>query len=122
MGKSVASTISVKMIQHPIPGHAAVAVTMRPRESGAGGGQRLETDTLQIAGAAHIPRIRNDEAAALVQAMKCAAFIGDAGTNMRHAETPAYLMERRVGVDQTTQRYFQRIKPRLEVAPLVDGV
>src|SRR5271168_1338840 len=110
------------MIQYPIPGHAAVAVSMRPREAGAGGGQSLETDTLQIAGAAHIPRIRDDETAALVQTMKCTAFIGDAGTNVRHEEAPAYLLDRRVEVYQTTQRDFQRIKPRLEVAPLVDAI
>src|SRR5271168_3031763 len=84
------------MIQYPIPGHAAVAVSMRPREAGAGGGQRLETDTLQIAGSAHIPRIRDDETAALVQTMKCTAFIGDAGTNMRHEKSPEGRAENRL--------------------------
>jgi len=73
-----------QMIQHPIAGHSAISMAVRPCEAGAGGGQRLEADTLQIAGAANIPWIGNYEAAALVQAMKGAAFIGDAGTNMRH--------------------------------------
>src|SRR5216683_6541555 len=76
------------MIEHPVARHAAVAVAMRPRESGAGGGERLEAEALQVACASHVPWIGNDEATRLVQFVKCAALIGNAGTDVGHAGTP----------------------------------
>ncbi len=74
------------MIEHAVARHAAIGMAMRPGESRAGGGQRLESEALQESRAAHIPGIGNDEAAGLVQPVKRATFIGDAGTNVGHAE------------------------------------
>src|ERR1700722_1369494 len=73
------------MIQLPVPRHAAIAMTMRPGKSRTRGGQGLEAQGLKIARAAHIPGVRNDEAAVLMQAMKCAPLIGDARANVWHA-------------------------------------
>src|SRR5882757_5175340 len=73
------------MIEHPVARHAAVPMAMRPRESGAGGGERLEAEALQVACASHIPWIRNGEASCLVQFVKGAALIGDAGADVGHA-------------------------------------
>src|ERR1700736_2659727 len=76
------------MIEHPVARHAAVTMAMRPRESGAGGGERLEAEALQVACASHVPGIGNDEAPCLVQFVKCAALIGNAGSDVGHAGTP----------------------------------
>src|SRR6266481_9425458 len=76
------------MIEHAVARHAAVPVAMRPCESGAGGGERLEAETLQVACASHVPWVGNDEASCLVQFVKCAALVGNAGTDVGHAGTP----------------------------------
>src|SRR3974390_1687450 len=73
------------MIEHPVAGHAAVGVTVRPRESRAGGGERLDAEALKIAGAAHVPRIGDDETTRFMQPVKCAALVGNAGTYVVHA-------------------------------------
>src|ERR1700693_2272494 len=73
------------MIEHPVARHAAVPMAMRPCESGAGGGERLEAEALQIACASHVPWIGNDEASCLVQFVKGAALVGDAGADVGHA-------------------------------------
>src|SRR5882757_8915324 len=73
------------MIEHPVARHAAVPMAMRPRECRAGGGERLEAEALQVACASHIPWIRNGEASCLVQFVKGAALIGDAGADVGHA-------------------------------------
>src|SRR5258708_27135208 len=73
------------MIEHPVARHPAVPVAMRPRESGAGGGERLEAEALQVACASHVPWVGNDEASCLVQFVKCATLVGNAGTDVGHA-------------------------------------
>ena len=47
------------------------------RKAGAGGRQRLEAEALQIARAADVPWIGNDETAALMQRAERAAFVGN---------------------------------------------
>ena len=66
------------MREHHVAGHVAVRIAMRMRVTRTGRSQRLEAETLQIAGASDIPRVGNDEAAALMQRAKRAAFVGDA--------------------------------------------
>ena len=57
--------------------------------AGAGRRQRLEAEALQIARAADIPRIGNDEAAGLVQFAKRLALVGGGRTGGRHGTLPA---------------------------------
>ncbi len=55
------------MRQHLVARLRAVGIAHRMGVAGAGGGQRLEAEALKIARAADVPRIGNDEAAALVR-------------------------------------------------------
>src|ERR1700676_3566818 len=65
----------------------ATPMAVRPGKSGAGGGERLEAEPLQIARAADVPGVGNDEASGLVQSVKRAALVGNAGTNVRHVSS-----------------------------------
>src|ERR1700694_4818328 len=76
------------MIEHPVARHPAIPMAVRPGESGAGGGERLEAEALQKARASHVPGIGKDEASCLVQLVKCAALVGDTGADVGHASTP----------------------------------
>src|SRR4029078_3647441 len=69
--------------EHGIARDTAVAQPARPGEACAGGRERLEAQVLQVARGADVPRIGNDEAAALVQAAKGGALFRGAG----HGET-----------------------------------
>lgn len=73
-----------EVIEHPVARHRAVPMAVRPREAGTRRGQRLEALSLQIARTAHIPRVRDQEAAALVQSMERAPLVGDAGADVGH--------------------------------------
>jgi hypothetical protein len=73
-----------QMIQYAVTRHAAITVPVRPREARTRRGQRLESQTLQIPGAAHIPGIGNHEATVFVQSMKCTPLVGDAGSGVWH--------------------------------------
>src|SRR5262249_11168036 len=64
--------------EHHVPGDVAIRVAYRMGVSGAGRGQGFESKSLQIAGAADIPWVWDNEAAALVQRSKAVAFFGDA--------------------------------------------
>ena len=68
-----------EMRQHHVARHVAVGIALRMRKAGTGGRQRLEAEPLQIAGAADVPRIGNDEAAGFMQAAEDTAFIGGRG-------------------------------------------
>src|ERR1700681_2282936 len=59
-------------------------MAVRPGKSGAGGGECLEAEPLQVACAADVPGVGNDEASGLVQSVKRAALVGNAGTDVRH--------------------------------------
>src|ERR1700691_6499530 len=72
------------MLEHMVSRDTSVGASLRPREAGARGGQRLEPQGVQIERACHIPGVWNDEAARLVQLSKCAALVGDAGTAHCH--------------------------------------
>src|SRR5205814_2188223 len=63
-----------EVTQHLLERDPGVAAAAGPGEAGAGGGERREAKLLQVAGAARIPGIGNDEAAALVQLAKRRAF------------------------------------------------
>src|SRR6266404_4664697 len=76
------------MIEHAVARHAAVPVAMRPCESGAGGGESLEAEALQVARTAHVPGVGKDEASRLVQFVKGATLVGNAGADMGHATVP----------------------------------
>src|SRR6202790_3107965 len=65
----------------------ATPMAVRPGKSGAGGGERLEAEPLQIARAADVPGVGNDEASGLVQSVKRAALVGNAGTDVRHVSS-----------------------------------
>ena len=76
-GMSVAADDLAHMRQHRRRADCAPSATpARIGKAGAGGRQRLEAETLQIARAADVPRIGNDEAAGLVQLAEGAAFLG----------------------------------------------
>jgi hypothetical protein len=64
------------MRKHHVATHVAVRITLRMGVAGTGRCQCLETESLQVARASDIPRIWNDETAALVQRTECAAFFG----------------------------------------------
>ena len=66
-----------EMREHLVAALRAVGVALRVGVAGTGGRQRLEAEALQIARAADIPRIGNDEAAGLVQLAKRLALFGD---------------------------------------------
>jgi hypothetical protein len=53
--------------------------------SRTGRGQSLETESLQIAGAADVPRVGNDKTATLMKRAKCPAFVSDAHELPLHA-------------------------------------
>jgi hypothetical protein len=74
---------------HHVARHTVVRTTLRPGEASAGGGECLEAEALQKPRAAHIPRIRNDETAALMQALKGAPLVCDARTRFGHIESPS---------------------------------
>ena len=57
----------------------------RPGKTGTGGGQRLEAEMLQGAGAAGIEGIGDDEAPALVQFLECGAFV----SRCQHGSLPS---------------------------------
>ncbi len=65
------------MGEHEVARHAAVRQRPRERKARAGGRQRLETEKLQIARAADVPRIGDHEAARFVQVAEGAALVGD---------------------------------------------
>src|SRR5262249_24392170 len=67
------------MRQHAIAADGVVRQSQRPGRTRARGGDRFEAEMLEIARAADIPRIGNDEAAALMERTKHAALLGDAG-------------------------------------------
>ena len=66
------------MREHHVAGDVAVRIADRMSVSGAGRGQRLESEALQVTGTADIPRVWDDKAAALVKLAECTAFIGGA--------------------------------------------
>ena len=57
--------------------------------AGAGRRQRLEAEALQIARAADVPRIGDDEAAGLVQFAEGLALVGGGRTGGWHETLPA---------------------------------
>ncbi len=73
-------------IVHRLP---AIRITLRMGMTGAGGRQRLEAEALEIARAADIPRIGNDEAAGLVQRAEGLALVGGGRAGRRHGKLPA---------------------------------
>jgi hypothetical protein len=75
----------VQMGQRHVAGDAVVGRAVRPREAGAGGGQRLEAQALQVARAARVPGVGDHEAAGLMQRGEGAALVGDVGA---HAGAP----------------------------------
>jgi hypothetical protein len=75
-GTSVAAASSRNAQAHG-RGLRAVGKTLRMGVAGAGRRQRLEAQALQIARAADVPRIGNDEAAGLVQLAEGLALVGN---------------------------------------------
>ena len=63
--------------KHHLPRHAAVAKPARPGEPRARRRQRLEAQPLQVARAAHVPRVGHHEQAALVQPLESGALLRD---------------------------------------------
>src|SRR5665213_2813224 len=68
-----------QMREQRIERHLIVGVTHGPRETGAGRREGFEPKRRERARRAGVPRIRNDETAALVKLMKDAAAIGYLG-------------------------------------------
>src|SRR5665811_360823 len=64
----------------------AIGVALRMGVAQAGGRQRLEAEPLQIAGAADVPRIGDDEASGIMQAAEDVAFFGRRWVD--HAKIP----------------------------------
>src|SRR6185437_10135125 len=64
------------MRQRHVARDGAVGEAERMRVAGRGRRQRLEAEALQIAGAADIPWVGNDETPALVQFAECLALVG----------------------------------------------
>jgi hypothetical protein len=64
----------------------AIGVALRMGVARAGGRQRLEAEPLQIAGAADVPRIGDDETAGIMQASEDIAFFGR--RRVGHEKTP----------------------------------
>src|SRR5215510_9926699 len=78
-----------EMGEHRRARHAAVGETLREGEARAGRGERLESETLQIARRAHVPGVGDDEASLRVElAERCALFggRGHGGASLRSAE------------------------------------
>src|SRR6476646_2367114 len=69
--------------------------------AGGGRGQRLEAEALEIARAAGIPRIGNDEAAGFVKFAKGFAFVGGAG----HGGSPGETADRAMIAQQGTMTF-----------------
>ena len=67
------------MGERQIPAELPIGKALAEGETGAGRGKRLEAEALQIARAAHVPRVGNDETAGLVKLAEGAAFLGDGG-------------------------------------------
>src|SRR5207247_6568784 len=66
-----------KMGEHHRAGHGAVGEALCESEARAGRGERLESETLQIARRAHVPGVGDDEASLRVElAERCALFGG----------------------------------------------
>src|SRR5580692_5440454 len=72
------------MGEYVVAALGAVGITFRMRMAGAGRRQRLEAQALQVARAADVPRIGNDEAAGFVKLMKSLALVGGGWTRARH--------------------------------------
>src|SRR5262249_40196086 len=66
------------------PGHT-VGHAVRPREAGARRGERLEAETLQVAGRARVPRVGEDEAARFVETAKRATPLRERRVSGSHA-------------------------------------
>ena len=75
--------------QHVVARLRAVGIAFGMRVAGAGRGDGLEAEALKIARAADVPRVRNDEAAALVQLAEGLALVGGRRTGGRHGKLPA---------------------------------
>src|SRR5215470_18174357 len=63
------------MFQHDGARDLAISIALRPGIAGAGGGQGFEAQAGEHPRGAHVPRIRNNEAALLMQVAKRGALI-----------------------------------------------
>jgi hypothetical protein len=70
----------MKVRERHVARNGAIGSAARPGEAGARGGERLEAEALQETRASHVPRVRNDEAAGLVQLSKGATLVGAGGS------------------------------------------
>src|SRR5215510_8439384 len=68
----------MQVFEHQVARHRAVGIALREGKAGAGRGERLEAERLQVTRAANVPGIGNDEAAALMQLAEGLALVGDA--------------------------------------------
>src|ERR1700719_1942801 len=73
------------MLKYSCARQPVIRPALRPGETRARGRERLESQALQVAGAAHVPRIRNDETPGLVQLSESLPLVGDGKPRLSHA-------------------------------------
>src|SRR6266403_6158282 len=73
------------MLKYSCARQPVIRPALRPGETRARGRERLESQALQVAGAAHVQRIRNDETPGLVQLSESLPLVGDGRPRLSHA-------------------------------------